>query len=44
MVDGQLRARGIQDEGLLQAMTENEARDLLAYLKSPNQVPLPPEK
>jgi putative heme-binding domain-containing protein len=28
-------------EGLLQAMPEDEVRDLLAYLKSPNQVPLP---
>jgi len=28
-------------EGLLQALTENEVRDLVAYLKSPGQVPLP---
>jgi len=28
-------------EGLLQAMTDNEVRDLVAYLKSPSQVPLP---
>ena len=27
-------------EGLLQAMPDDEVRDLLAYLKSPNQVPL----
>ena len=30
-------------EGLLQAMTETEVRDLVAYLKSPSQVPLPPK-
>jgi putative heme-binding domain-containing protein len=30
-------------EGLLQALTEDEVRDLLAYLKSPSQVPLPVE-
>jgi putative heme-binding domain-containing protein len=30
-------------EGLLQAITEEQARDLLAYLRSPSQVPLPPE-
>jgi len=28
-------------EGLLQAMTDEEVRDLVAYLKSPNQVPMP---
>ncbi len=28
-------------DGLLQALTEDEVRDLLAYLKSPAQVPLP---
>jgi hypothetical protein len=28
-------------EGLLQAITEDEVRDLLAYLRSPVQVPLP---
>jgi len=28
-------------EGLLQAMTDDEVRDLVAYLKSPSQVPLP---
>ena len=28
-------------EGLLQAITEDEVRDLLAYLRSPMQVPLP---
>jgi len=28
-------------EGLLQAITEDEVRDLVAYLKSPTQVPLP---
>jgi len=28
-------------EGLLQAMTEGEVGDLVAYLKSPNQVPMP---
>ncbi len=28
-------------EGLLQAMAEDEVRDLLAYLRSPAQVPLP---
>ena len=31
-------------EGLLQAMTEDEVRDLLAYLRSPAQVPLPAEQ
>lgn len=31
-------------EGLLQAMTETEVRDLLAYLRSPAQVPLPAEQ
>lgn len=30
-------------EGLLQAISENEVRDLLAYLRSPAQVPMPPE-
>ncbi len=30
-------------EGLLQALTEDEVRDLLAYLKSPAQVPMPVE-
>jgi putative heme-binding domain-containing protein len=30
-------------EGLLQAITEEEVRDLLAYLRSPTQVPLPAE-
>jgi putative heme-binding domain-containing protein len=30
-------------EGLLQAITEDEVRDLLAYLRSPAQVPLSPE-
>lgn len=30
-------------EGLLQAITEDEVRDLLAYLRSPTQVPLPAE-
>ena len=30
-------------EGLLQAITEDEVRDLLAYLRSPVQVPLPAE-
>jgi len=29
-------------EGLLEAMTDDEVRDLVAYLKSPAQVPLPP--
>jgi len=28
-------------EGLFQAMTDHEIRDLVAYLKSPSQVPLP---
>jgi putative heme-binding domain-containing protein len=28
-------------EGLFQAMTDDEVRDLVAYLKSPSQVPLP---
>src|SRR5206468_4295375 len=28
-------------EGLIQAMTDDEVRDLVAYLKSPSQVPLP---
>jgi hypothetical protein len=27
-------------EGLLQSMTGDEIRDLLAYLKSPQQVPM----
>jgi putative heme-binding domain-containing protein len=31
-------------EGLLQAITEDEVRDLLAYLRSPAQVPIPPEQ
>jgi len=31
-------------EGLLQALTEDEVRDLLAYLKTSAQVPLPPEQ
>jgi len=31
-------------EGLLQAITEDEVRDLLAYLRSPAQVPLPAEQ
>ena len=31
-------------EGLLQAISEDEARDLLAYLRTPAQVPLPPEQ
>jgi putative heme-binding domain-containing protein len=31
-------------EGLLQAISEGEVRDLLAYLRSPAQVPLPPEQ
>jgi putative heme-binding domain-containing protein len=31
-------------EGLLQALTDNEVRDLVAYLRSPAQVPLSPEK
>ena len=30
-------------EGLLQAITEGEVRDLLAYLRSPAQVPMPAE-
>jgi len=30
-------------EGLLDALTEEEVRDLVAYLKSPSQVPLKPE-
>lgn len=30
-------------EGLLQAITDDEVRDLLAYLRSPAQVPLPAE-
>jgi putative heme-binding domain-containing protein len=30
-------------EGLLQALSEGEVRDLLAYLRSPAQVPLPAE-
>jgi len=29
-------------EGLLQAMTDDEVRDLVSYLKSPSQVALPP--
>jgi putative heme-binding domain-containing protein len=28
-------------EGLLQALTDDEVRDLVAYLKSPSQVPMP---
>jgi putative heme-binding domain-containing protein len=31
-------------EGLLQAISEDEARDLLAYLRSPAQVPMPAEQ
>ena len=31
-------------EGLLQALSEGEVRDLLAYLRSPAQVPLPAEE
>ncbi len=31
-------------EGLLQAISEGEARDLLAYLRSPAQVPMPAEQ
>ena len=31
-------------EGLLQAITPDEVRDLLAYLRSPTQVPLPVEQ
>ena len=31
-------------EGLLQAISAEEVRDLLAYLRSPAQVPLPPEQ
>jgi len=31
-------------EGLLQAISEGEVRDLLAYLRSPGQVPLPEEQ
>jgi hypothetical protein len=30
-------------EGLLQALTEGDVRDLIAYLRSPAQVPLPLE-
>jgi hypothetical protein len=30
-------------EGLLQAISEEEVRDLLAYLRSPAQVPMPAE-
>jgi putative heme-binding domain-containing protein len=30
-------------EGLLQSLNSEEVRDLLAYLKSPQQVPMPPE-
>jgi putative heme-binding domain-containing protein len=30
-------------EGLLQSLSREEVRDLLAYLKSPQQVPMPPE-
>src|SRR6185436_1219778 len=31
-------------EGLLQAISEDDARDLLAYLRGPAQVPLPAEQ
>jgi putative heme-binding domain-containing protein len=34
----------LMPEGLLQGITEGDVRDLLAYLRSPAQVPLPPEK
>jgi putative heme-binding domain-containing protein len=30
-------------EGLLQSLSPDDVRDLLAYLKSPQQVPMPPE-
>jgi len=30
-------------EGLMEGLTEREVRDLIAYLKTPAQVPLPPE-
>jgi putative heme-binding domain-containing protein len=30
-------------EGLLQAISEDDVRDLLAYLRTPAQVPMPPE-
>ena len=33
----------LMPEGLLQALSEDDVRDLLAYLRSPAQVPLPPE-
>jgi putative heme-binding domain-containing protein len=31
-------------EGLLEAISESETRDLLAYLRAPAQVPMPPEQ
>jgi hypothetical protein len=31
-------------EGLLQALTEDQVRDLIAYLMHPTQVPLPTAK
>jgi putative heme-binding domain-containing protein len=32
----------IMPEGMLQKLTEEQVRDLIAYLSSPGQVPLPP--
>jgi putative heme-binding domain-containing protein len=34
----------LMPEGLLSAMSDTDARDLLAYLQSPNQVPMPKAK
>lgn len=34
--------QSLMPEGLLQAFTESQVRDLLAYLMHPSQVPLPP--
>jgi putative heme-binding domain-containing protein len=44
--DIQLRRQSelsMMPEGLIAALTEQEVRDLIAYLASPGQVPLPPE-
>jgi len=41
LVQGEI---SMMPEGLLQLFTEAEVRDLIAYLKSPQQVPLPPEE
>jgi putative membrane-bound dehydrogenase-like protein len=40
----QLSDVSMMPEGLLTALTDQEVRDLLFYLMSPSQVPLPPQK